>query len=113
MITEDDMDRLFAALSHRTRREILDRVRDSPGITVGKLAQHFDVSRIAVMNHLSVLSEAGLVISRKEGRSRALYLNAMPIQEIHSRWTDQFSAHWLDRMSLIKAAAEAAAKKDR
>lgn len=112
MFTNDDMDKVFAALAHTTRREILDYVRADPGMTVGKLAAKFDVSRIAVMNHLNVLSDAGLILSRKEGRSRRLYMNAMPIQEIYERWTDDYSAHWLDRMSLIKAAAEAAHKKE-
>lgn len=111
MFTNDDMDKVFNALAHTTRRRILDLVRAEPGITVGKLAQAFDVSRIAVMNHLTVLSEAGLILSKKEGRSRRLYMNAMPIQEIYERWTDQYSALWLDRMSLIKSAAEAAHKK--
>lgn len=113
MTANDDMDKVFSALAHTTRREILDLVRDNPGLTVGKLAQNFDVSRIAVMNHLGVLSDAGLIQSKKDGRQRRLYLNAMPIQEIYGRWTDQFSATWLDRMSMIKAAAEAAtARKD-
>lgn len=103
------MDRVFAALAHGSRRQMLDHLFDKPGMSVGELAGKFDVSRIAVMNHLKVLEDAGLVISEKQGRTRHLYLNAMPIQTIHERWTDKFSAHWLDRMSLIKSVAEAAA----
>lgn len=113
MITDSQMDRVFSALSHTSRREMLDHMRDAPGLTVGELAARFDVTRIAVMNHLKVLEDAGLVISKKDGRSRRLYLNAVPIQAIFERWTDTFSAHWLDRMSLIKAVAEAAAKRTR
>lgn len=105
------MDQVFAALAHSTRREILDRLRDNPGISVGELASAFDVSRIAVMNHISVLTQAGLITSEKKGRTRHLYLNAMPLQLIYERWIDGYSSHWLDRMSLIKHAAEAAAKK--
>ncbi len=111
MFTESEMDRVFAALSHTSRRRMLDILRDKPGVTVGELAANFDVTRIAVMNHLNVLSDAGLVISKKDGRSRRLYLNAVPLQAIYERWTDTFSAHWLDRMSLIKSVAEAAAQK--
>lgn len=110
MFTESQMDKIFAALSHSTRRQMLDLLRDKPGQSVGELAQNFDVTRIAVMNHLKVLEEAQLVISEKVGRSRRLYLNAAPIQTIYDRWTDTFSAHWLDRMSLIKSVAEAAAQ---
>ena len=103
------MDLVFQALSHTTRRQILDLIRGAPGISVGELAAQFDVSRIAVMNHLTVLTDAGLVISEKQGRSRHLYLNHMPIQAIYERWTDEFSGYWAGRMSQIKQAAEAAA----
>ena len=111
MITNDDMDTVFHALAHTTRRSILDHVRAEPGVTVGKMASNFDVSRIAVMNHLAVLEKAGLIISGKDGRSRRLYMNVMPIQDIYDRWTDTYSAHWADRVSIIKQAAEAAARK--
>lgn len=107
------MDSVFAALSHKSRRAILDHLRDQPGITVGALAAKFDVSRIAVMNHLNVLTDAGLITSQKDGRSRRLYLNAMPLQLIYERWIDGYSAHWMDRMSLIKHTAEAIAAKSR
>lgn len=106
MITSEGMDDIFHALAHQTRRRILDLVRDAPGLAVGELAKQFDVSRIAVMNHLTVLERAGLVISEKAGRSRRLYLNAAPIQLIHDRWLNDFSAHWASRLTAIKFAAE-------
>ncbi len=112
MISNEDMDQLFHALSHKTRREILDILRDAPGQPVGKLAAHFDTSRIAVMNHLSVLESAGLVISEREGRTRRLYLNIVPIQMIYDRWTDAFSGHWASKLTTIKYAAEQAAKRE-
>ncbi|MFK8083785.1 MAG: ArsR/SmtB family transcription factor [Granulosicoccus sp.] len=109
MITNNHTDDVFQALAHHIRREILDLVRDEPGMNVGEMAANFDVSRIAVINHLAVLEKAQLIISEREGRTRKLYLNVMPIQEIYERWTDTYSAHWADRLSLIKQAAEAAA----
>jgi len=110
-MTEQDADRLFHALAHETRRAILDLVRDKPGQGVGELAQSFDVSRIAVMNHLAVLELANLIISQKDGRTRRLYLNAAPIQMIHDRWLSDFSAHWASKLTGLKYAAEAAARK--
>lgn len=110
MITDNDMDAVFQALAHVTRRAILDIVRATPGIAVGELARNFDVSRIAVMNHLTVLEKARLIISEKEGRSRRLYLNVMPIADIYERWTDTLSAHWANRVNTIRHAAEAAAR---
>jgi len=109
MITNDEMDAVFHALAHEHRRRILDLVKSRPGVAVGELAGAFDVTRIAVMNHLAVLEKAGLVVSEKDGRSRRLYLNAVPIQAIHDRWTDEYSAHWARRLTDIKALAEAAA----
>ncbi|MGJ8561030.1 MAG: ArsR/SmtB family transcription factor [Litorimonas sp.] len=111
MITNESMDKTFHALAHETRRKILDFLRGEPGQAVGKLASHFDVSRIAVMNHLAVLEDAGLVISEKDGRSRRLYLNIIPIQMIYDRWSDTYSEHWASKLTSIKYAAELAAKK--
>ncbi len=111
MITNNDMDQVFHALAHKTRREILDLLRSEPGQPVGKLAVQFDVSRIAVMNHLTVLESAGLVVSEKDGRTRRLYLNVVPLQLIHERWTDEFSGHWASKLTTIKYAAERAAQK--
>ena len=110
MITNEDMDQVFHALAHETRRLILDLLREEPGQSVGKLAAHFDVSRIAVMNHLSVLEIAGLVVSEKDGRSRRLYLNIVPIQMIYDRWSDAYRGHWASKLTTIKYAAERAAK---
>lgn len=105
------MNGVFHALAHEIRREILDHLRATPGLAVGVLASRFDVSRIAVMNHLGVLEAAGLITSHKQGRTRLLYLNAAPIQMIYERWIDSYSAHWLDRMSLIQQTAESIARK--
>ncbi|NKC01206.1 MAG: helix-turn-helix domain-containing protein [Pseudomonadales bacterium] len=109
MITKNDEDAVFQALAHVVRRTILDLVQENPGQTVGELASKFDVSRIAVMNHLAVLESAGLIVSEKEKRSRRVYLNPMPIQLIYDRWTDQYSAYWSDRVASIKYKAERAA----
>ena len=83
MMNDKDMDAVFQALAHESRRRMLDIVKEEPGIGVGALASEFDVSRIAVMKHLAVLEEAGLIISEKDGRVRKLYFNAAPIQMIH------------------------------
>lgn len=104
------MDLAFHALAHETRRRILDLLRDRPGLAVGELARRFDVSRIAVMNHLTTLERANLVVSEREGRTRRLYLNATPIRIIHNRWIDDFSGHWADRLAGLKFAAEVAAR---
>mgnify|MGYP002077998957 CR=1 FL=1 len=102
------MTAVFHALAHETRRRVLDVLKAHPGIGVGELAGHFDVTRIAVMNHLAVLEDAGLVVSEKDGRTRRLYLNAAPLQMINDRWLDDYTGHWARKLTGIKYAAEAA-----
>jgi DNA-binding transcriptional ArsR family regulator len=101
------MDKVFQALSSAPRRAILDIVRDRPGSSVGHVCKFFDVSRIAVMKHLNVLEEAGLLISEKQGRTRRLYFNSAPIQMIHERWTTEYSALWAGHLTEFKRQVEA------
>lgn len=96
---------VWKALSDPTRRAILDLLRDSPK-TTGELADGFDVTRFAVMKHLQVLVDAGLVFVRRRGRERWNHLNAVPIRQIARRWTTPFEAHAADRLLRLKAAAE-------
>ena len=111
MITNENMNLIFQALANETRRTILDILRAKQGQTVGEMASQFDVSRIAIMNHLAVLENADLVISEKDGRSRRLYINIVPIQMVYDRWTDTYSGHWANKLTTIKYAAEHAALK--
>ena len=112
MLDDRDMDAVFHALGHESRRRMLDIIKEEPGISVGALAGDFDVSRIAVMKHLTVLEDAGLIVSEKDGRTRRLYFNAAPIQMIHDRWTSEYSAYWAGQMTRIKYLAEARHEED-
>ncbi len=87
---------------------MLDLLRDHPAMTVAALASHFSCSRIMVMKHLETLSRAGLVLSEKDGRSRHLFFNVVPIQQVYDRWTDQYSQFWASRVVDLKAAVESA-----
>jgi DNA-binding transcriptional ArsR family regulator len=84
---------IWQALSDPTRRRILDLLRERPRIT-GDIASRFEISRIAVMRHLEVLSATGLVTSRKRGRERWHYLNAVPLERIYERWVEAHAGHW-------------------
>jgi DNA-binding transcriptional ArsR family regulator len=112
MLDDRDMDALFHALAHEGRRRMLDIIKECPGIGVGALASEFDVSRIAVMKHLGILEQAGLLVSEKDGRTRRLYFNAVPIQMIHDRWTTEYSAYWSGNLTRIKYLAEIRARND-
>ncbi len=94
MVTNEppEMDLVFRALAHSARRRILDILMARPGSRVGDVAEQFGMSRIAVMKHLAVLSEAALVVSERTGRERRLYVNPVPIRRVHDRWTTQLGA---------------------
>lgn len=111
MFTDQDMSDVFSALSHESRRQILDILKAEPGLPVGELASRFDVSRIAVMNHITVLEQAGLLVSEKHGRVRRLWLNAVPIRMIQERWMDGYSEAFAGRLTSLKKMAETAARK--
>jgi uncharacterized protein YndB with AHSA1/START domain/DNA-binding transcriptional ArsR family regulator len=85
-------DAVFRALGDPTRRELLDRLFERGGQSLTELEQAFAMSRFGVMKHLRVLEGAGLVVSRKVGRERLHYLNAVPIREVHDRWIGKFAA---------------------
>ena len=112
MLSPESMDAVFQALAHSDRRRMLDHVKRHPGCSVSEVAAGFDVTRIAVMRHLTVLEEAGLLISEKRGRTRHLYLNIVPIQAIHDRWTSEYAALWAGRVLDIKHLAEQRAARE-
>jgi len=102
----EDAGPLWRALADPTRRRILDLLRERPRVT-GEIAAQFPVSRIAVMRHLDVLSEAGLVTSRKRGRQRWHYLNTVPLQRLHRRWADPAAAGFASALLRLQGAVEA------
>jgi DNA-binding transcriptional ArsR family regulator len=97
---------LWRALADPTRRQILDLLTERPRIT-GEIASHFAISRIAVMRHLEVLAAAELITSRKRGRERWHYLNAVPIQRLHERWTTPVSGGFASSLLRLQGRAEA------
>lgn len=108
---DDDADNVFHALAHADRRRILDIVRAEPGMQMGALAAKFTLSRIAVHKHVQVLEAADLLVSERQGRTRKLYFNLVPIQKIYERWTDQYSAAWAAGLTRFARRAEKQAGK--
>ncbi len=105
-MNDDRLDALLAALAHRGRRRMLDLLSTAPGMSVKALASHFSMSRIGVLKHLEVLEKTELVISQKRGRTRHLYFNPVPIQLLRDRWTTEYSAFFVERVTDIKERAE-------
>jgi DNA-binding transcriptional ArsR family regulator len=87
----DQDDLVFKALAGADRRKILDLLRDAP-MTTGDLGKKLPwLDRTTVMQHLRVLENARLIISKKEGRCRWNYLDVSPIQRIHERWIGEYA----------------------
>jgi predicted transcriptional regulator len=105
-MTEPELDTVFLALASTPRRQMLDVIRLAPGCTMNYVADHFDMSRIGVLKHVNFLQDAGLVISDKRGRERLLFMNPVPIQLIHERWSDTYASFWANRLTQLKYAVE-------
>jgi uncharacterized protein YndB with AHSA1/START domain/DNA-binding transcriptional ArsR family regulator len=96
------MDEVFRALADPTRRSLLDQLFMEDGQTLSALAGRLTMTRFGVMKHLRILEEAHLVVSRRRGREKLHFLNAVPIRLIHDRWTSKYAAPWTAALSDLK-----------
>jgi DNA-binding transcriptional ArsR family regulator len=99
-------DLVFKALADAGRRRLLDRLRVRSGLTLSELCAGMDMSRQAVTKHLDQLEEAGLVETRRAGRERLHYLNAVPIHDLARRWIRPFEEGRLDALRDLKSQLE-------
>ena len=91
------LDRTFAALADPTRRALLTRLAERPGLSVSALAQPFGVSLPAIMKHLDVLAEAGLLERAKSGRTVSCQLNAAPMRDAIA-WLNRYERFWSEAL---------------
>ncbi len=80
---------VFKALADPTRRRVLVLLRDQPR-TAGQLAEEFAVSRPTMSAHFNVLREAGLVISKKNGKTITYSINLSVLEEALLGFTQSF-----------------------
>src|SRR5262249_59796104 len=83
--SDDRLDRIFAVLSDPTRRAILARLADKRGLSVSELAEPFAIKLPAVMKHLDILDDAGLIHRSKAGRTVTVALAAGPLPPARGR----------------------------
>jgi DNA-binding transcriptional ArsR family regulator len=99
----DNEDLVFKALADPTRRLLLDRLFERDGMTLGELeAEVPELTRFGVMKHLGVLEQAGLVVTRKQGRHKHHYLNPVPIRLVYERWIDKYRDRWAAALMDLK-----------
>lgn len=104
-------DSVWKALADPTRRRLLDLLVDKP-LTTGELCSHFKrFTRYGVMKHLSVLEEARLVLTKREGRRKWHYLNAVPIQQIYDRWVSKYVGRHSRTLTELKNYVERKSRK--
>src|SRR5579885_3211730 len=99
------LDRTFAALADPTRRTLLAQLGERDGVSVSELAKPFPLSLPAIMKHLDVLSDAGLITRTKTGRVVYCRLAAQPMQEAVS-WLNRYQRFWSERLDRLAAFLE-------
>src|SRR5258705_9835974 len=90
------LDRTFGAVADPTRRALLARLGEQDSLSVSELARPFPVSLPAVMKHLDVLSDAGLITRSKTGRTVACRLTAAPMEQAMD-WLNHYQRFWSER----------------
>jgi DNA-binding transcriptional ArsR family regulator len=86
---------VFRALADPTRRALLDNLFSRDGQTLNELCGKFpEMTRFGVMKHLSVLAEANLVVTARQGRAKRHYLNPVPIEQVANRWISKYAARF-------------------
>ncbi len=104
--SEAQLDRTFSALVDPTRRAILARLEREAALSVSELAAPFAIKLPAVMKHLDILADAGLVVRSKAGRTVTVRLSPDPMREA-AAWLSRYERFWSRRLDRLTAYAEA------
>jgi len=102
------MQGIFNVIADPKRRAMLDYLAQGDR-TAGELADKFEISRPAVVNHIKILEENDLVRIAKVGRTRVHRLNAKPLIEVRD-WIDSYGRFWGDKLDDLKHLVEADVK---
>jgi DNA-binding transcriptional ArsR family regulator len=97
----DADDAVFKALASPTRRRLLDELRDGPRTSGQLCAALANLDRCTVMQHLTVLAEAGLVLVQRRGRERWNHLAPLPIKHIYDRWISWYAGPALELLDRL------------
>ena len=108
--SDEVLDRTFAALADPTRRALLARLNSGMSASVSELARPLPMSLPAVMKHLDVLNDAGLILRAKQGRKVTVRLQPDPMEEAMA-WLRKYERFWnagLDRLTALVEQQERA-----
>ena len=93
------LDRMFQALADPVRRQMVERLSRSPA-SVSELAQPFDMSLSAVLQHLGLLQASGLVATEKTGRVRSCCIEPKALGQVE-RWISERRSSWERRLDRL------------
>jgi DNA-binding transcriptional ArsR family regulator len=99
------MDRTFSALADPTRRQVLLRLKDEPGLSVSALARPLSLKLPGMMKHLDVLSDAGLITRSKTGRTVSVHLSVEPMRDA-MEWLSRYERLWTISIDRLVALVE-------
>jgi DNA-binding transcriptional ArsR family regulator len=97
--SDDELDTIFAALSDRTRRHVLQSLAQGDQ-AVSELANEHRMSLPGFMKHLGVLENAGLIARTKEGRVVSCELSAAPMKEA-AAWMSRYEKFWTEKLDSL------------
>lgn len=98
---------IFAALADPTRRQLLADLAEGSPKTATQLALAYPITRQAILKHLTILAEAGLVTVRQQGRDKQYTLTPEPLVEVE-QWVKAISTQWEARLLRLKLLLETA-----
>ena len=104
----DTIGPVLFALADPTRRQLLDTLADAGQASASTLAEYLPVSRQAVLKHLNVLEDVGLVTRGRSGREVLYQVRPEPLGA-SARWLAERAAAWGRRLAAIKRFAESPA----
>jgi DNA-binding transcriptional ArsR family regulator len=105
-VDDREIDAVFKALSDRSRRLLLDKLRERNGQTLSELCAGLRMARQSVSKHLAVLEAALLVTTVRRGREKLHYLNPAPINDIAERWISQYDQERVRALADLKRVLE-------
>ncbi|KGR77900.1 ArsR/SmtB family transcription factor [Ureibacillus manganicus] len=104
MNAEEQTYDVFQAIADPTRRKVL-HLLSSKNQSIAEISSHFDISRTAVVKHLKILSEAGLILGEKSGKEKIYSLQPEPLKDI-KEWLAYYERFWHNKLTKFKYVVE-------
>jgi DNA-binding transcriptional ArsR family regulator len=87
---------VFQAIADPTRREIIDLLAQQ-SMNLNAIAEHFDITRPAISNHIRILNECGIIVIEQKGRERFCKIRPEHLKQV-SDWIGQYEDLWIQKI---------------